>query len=134
MVKFVIVKVNKMTKAGMKLWKNKPIIPITFSTLSIPECSNIGVPNSLVNSKQKLSSYVFRTCGSGRYDVRIYQWSKRSKKTGKSIRTKKTFVRMTLVDDGDFGNFTMMEFDTHGKNNKFSKRFGIWKKIVGWNE
>ena len=126
-VYFQIVEMRDMSKQGKKIMNDPRMLPFTFHAITIPELKD-GIPASWVNSKEKLAEYVYNNCGEGIFDIRIYMKGK--------TRTKKkscTAIRMTLADDGRDG-FIIERWDTQGKKNKFGRRYGIFKRIVGWGD
>lgn len=126
-IKFMIVEVYKMSEQGRRQWKgDKRIFPWTFSGLKIPELK-AGIDPRRVDNQKKLLDYVWQKCGSGTYDLRIHI----TKKGGQN--TQMTFARVTLVQTDDLGSkYICTNFDTHGAKNKFGRRYGLFKRKVGW--
>lgn len=119
-----------MSETGQNLWKNdKRVFGITFKGVSIDELKD-GIDPRQVNSKQKLAKYIFDNAGSGTYDIRIYQKQKNMFKSSPH-----TAIRLTVEQTDRFGEkFLLTNFDTSGKNSKFGRRFGLFKRFVDWQE
>lgn len=124
-----------MSKAGMKLWKqDKRVFKTVFKPEPIEEISKKlggkGVDVRRINSKEKLMQYVWDKCSEGTYDLCIYLPSKSSQG-----RSPMTFVRVTLKGTDKHGSeFLVTQFDTKGKKNKFGMRFGVFKRMVFWED
>lgn len=127
-ITFQIVKLGGMSRQGMRIWGNNTKVSTTTRRgVRIEELKskNGGIPKHWVNSKQKLASYVFRKCGAGTFDIMVYLGNRKPHPY--------TAIRMELRETDNM-SFQIDSFDTRGNNNKFSRRFGVFKRVVGWHE
>lgn len=132
-VTFQIVRLGGMTKHGLRMWRNDPRVSKTVRRgVRIEELklSNGGIPAKRVNTKQKLAAYVYSHCGAGVFDIMVYR-----KKKNQFHSSPHTAIRITIDQADEFGdNFILSGFDTSGESGRFKRRFGMFKRIVGWED